>query len=249
MSLACAPTDTSEHERDLLSKALLRAGTFRVTIIPEVWAAAIGVGLDVMSPCAQAVIDIGEGVTDMAIIQGGRLSYFTAVRTACSDLQKVIRASVMAKHKVYLYKEEIEKLLNEIVPFYHDNSLLKKFVPIEGIHIQKKCKVKIDLNIIDFKSYLEKVINKILVIIRQFFERLPERSFGDVAQLGIYLTGGGACIKGIDTLIALETNLDVKIASDPIHSVINGAVKILNYYKEMENILGQTSWSSITGRR
>lgn len=248
VSLACAPSDTSERERDLLSNALLRAGASRVTIVPEVWAAAIGAGLDVMSPCAQAVIDIGEGVTDMAVVQGGRLRHFAAVRTACSDLQKAIRTSVMAKHQVYLFKEEIEKLLDEIISLCNGTLLLQRFLSIEGIHVIKRCKVRLDINSMDIRISLENVIRKILMIIRRFFEKLPERSYEDVVQLGVCLTGGGACIRGIDTLVALETNLDVKIAPDPTHSVINGAVRVLKDLKEKGDGREQVSWCGITGQ-
>jgi len=247
VSLACAPTDTSERERSLLSNALLHAGASRVTIVPEVWAAAIGAGLDVMSPRAQALIDIGEGVTDMAVIQGGRLTHFTAVRIACSDLQRAIRASVMAKHKVYLFKEEIERLVNNAAPLLDDTFSSRRLFPAEGIHILKKCKVGVDVAHTDIKLPSEDVLRKILAIIRRFFDKIPEWAHEDVVHSGVCLTGGGACIKGMDTLIARETHLDVRIARDPTHSVINGAVGVLRDFREKRDRWERISWSGITG--
>jgi rod shape-determining protein MreB len=72
VSLASAPTDTSEHERDLLRQALVHAGASHVSIIPEVWAAAVGADIDLSRPRAQLLIDIGDGVTDMAVIRVGQ---------------------------------------------------------------------------------------------------------------------------------------------------------------------------------
>jgi rod shape-determining protein MreB len=103
VSLACAPTDSSEKERKLLAEAVLHAGVSHVAIIPEVWAAAIGAGIDVTLPYAQVLIDIGEGVTDMAVIRDGRLVFAAAVRLACADLQKAVRTAIIARHKVCLY--------------------------------------------------------------------------------------------------------------------------------------------------
>jgi len=72
-SLACAPTDTTERERKLLSNAIYSAGASHVAIVPEPWAAAIGAGVSMDSPCSQLLIDIGDGVTDLVVIRTGGL--------------------------------------------------------------------------------------------------------------------------------------------------------------------------------
>src|SRR5215813_12100689 len=86
-ALACAPTDACEEERAALIEATRRAGASAVVVVPEPMAAAIGADLDVSSPYAQMVVDIGDGVTDIAVIRSGALVMTSAVRTACSDLR------------------------------------------------------------------------------------------------------------------------------------------------------------------
>lgn len=246
ISLSCAPTDTSEKERKLLAKAVLRAGASRVAIIPEVWAAAIGAGIDVTLPQAQALIDIGEGVTDMAVIRDGRLIFASAVRTACSDLQKAVRTAIISRHKVYLYPAEVERLTHEIASMSQQQALPHKPITVKGMDIIKRREVSIEVNNKDIISAMEPVVYKILKMIKLGLQKLPESTSREILESGICLTGGGACINGIDRLIALRTNLDVRIAPDPIHSVINGAIQTLQDYKEKKHWWETIVWPDLS---
>ncbi|MGA1825205.1 MAG: rod shape-determining protein [bacterium] len=246
ISLACAPTDTSDKERELLAAAILHSGASHVAIIPEVWAAAIGAGIDSTLPWAQILIDIGEGVTDMAVIRDGRLIYTSAVRIGCSDLQKAIRSAIMARHKVYLYPAEVERLTHEISSTCQQQVFLPKLIAVNGIDIIKRCRVTIEVNNNFIINAMESVINKILSMIEFSLQKLPEKASCEITDSGICLTGGGACIRGMDRLIALRTKLDVRIAPDAIHSVINGAIQTLNYWKGKESWWEYIVWPKLT---
>jgi len=245
ISLASAPTDTSDKERGLLAQAVLHAGASQVAIIPEVWAAAIGAGMDVSLSYAQVLIDIGEGVTDMAVIRDGGLIYASAVRTACSDLQKAVKSMVVAKHKVCLYSSEVERLTHEISSMSLEEAFTPKLITVTGMDIIKGSKVIINVNEQDIIIAMEPVVHKILKMINLCLRKLPESVSCEVLESGICLSGGGACISGIDKLIALKTNMDVRIASDPIHSVINGEIETLNYWKEQKNWWQNIVWPSL----
>lgn len=91
--LACAPSDATMAERARLTDAIIRAGAAEVTIIPEPLAAAVGAGVDVSSPYAQMVIDIGEGVTDCAVIRESKLRSTCAVRGGCARFRREITAA------------------------------------------------------------------------------------------------------------------------------------------------------------
>lgn len=246
ISLACAPTDTSDRERELLTIAVLNAGASHVAIIPEAWAAAIGAGMDVTLPWAQVLIDIGEGVTDMAVIRDGRLIYTSAVRTACSDLQKAVRAAIIAKHKVYLYPAEVERLTHEISSISQQEEFSQKSITVNGMDIIKRCRVSIEVNNKDVVNAMKPAISKILDMIEFGLQKLTRRASCEIIESGICLTGGGACIRGIDKLIELRTNLDVKIAPDPLYSVINGAIQTLNYWKKKEYWWEHIVWPQLT---
>jgi rod shape-determining protein MreB and related proteins len=235
ISLASAPTDTSDKERELLAKAVLDAGASHVAIIPEVWAAAIGAGMDVTSPYAQVLIDIGEGVTDLAVIRDGRLIHTSAVRTACGDLQNAVRSVVLAKHKVCVYPAEAQRLTHEISSMFQGKSFTAKLITVWGIDIVTGYKVVVSVNQQDVISAMKPVFLEILKMINFGLRQLHESISCEILESGICLSGGGACISGIDRLIASSTNLDVRIAPDPIHSVINGERETLNYWKGHNN--------------
>jgi rod shape-determining protein MreB len=236
VSLASAPTDSTEKERGLLTEAVLGAGASYVAIIPEVWAAAIGAGIDISLPRAQMLIDIGEGVTDMAVIRNGRLIHSAAVRTACSDLQKAVRSSITSKHKVYIPSEEAERLTHRISSLSMEQSSEPRWIEVTGNDIFKGHEATVSVNEHDIIHAMEPSICRILKMIVHNLKRLPEHVFNEIIDSGICITGGGACISGIDTLISIKSRLNVRIAPDPIHSVINGEIATLDYWR------GHSDW-------
>lgn len=246
ISLASAPTDTSDKERELLAKAVLDAGASHVAIIPEVWAAAIGAGMDVTSPYAQVLIDIGEGVTDLAVIRDGRLVYASAVRTACSDLQQAVRSAIVSRHKVCICPSEAERLTHTISSISQGQTFKPKLITVSGNDIVRGCKVTINVNEQDIIRALEPVIYKILKMIERSLRKLSKPVSCEILESGVCLSGGGACISGIDKLIALRTKLDVRIAPDPIHSVINGEIETLNYWQGHKNWWQNIVWPRLS---
>ena len=235
VSLACAPTDSSEKERRLLAETISSAGASHVAIVPEPWAAAIGAGIDMDSPNAQLLIDIGDGVTDMVVIRNGRLVYTSAIRTACSDLHKAVRSAIIGRHRVSPYHSDIERLTYEIDALVEPGALFDdRPIKVEGIDIIKRREAVVDVTRREIIKAMEPAIYRILRMIRTNVGRLSERTLSELQDSGICLTGGGSCIKGIDRLIELKTGLKTRIAKDPIHAVINGAIQTLEYWKERD---------------
>jgi len=242
VSLACAPTDSTEKERRLLSEAISNAGASHVAIIPEPWAAAIGAGIDMDTPQAQLLIDIGDGVTDMVVIRRGGLVFTSAIRTACSDLHKAVRSSIIGHHRISPYDSYIEKLTYEIDGLLETGALFDdRPIKIEGIDIIKRCEAVAEITRREIIKALEPVIYRILKMIQTSVNRLSEMTLSELQDSGIILTGGGSCIKGMDKLIELKTGLKTRIADDPTHAVINGAKATLEYWKEKK-----TWWKEIT---
>lgn len=245
ITLASAPTDTTENERDLLRKALFNAGASHVPIIPEVWVAAIGAGINIAHTNAQLLIDIGDGVTDMAVFRDGRIIYSSSVRIACSDLKKSIRSAIISKYKLQIYDREAERLTHEVLSISKNGKHGCESVGVAGIHVIKRCKTNISVNKKDIVSAIEPVLNKITKMIEDSLKMLPEKIYCEIIESGICLTGGGACIEGMDIIISRKTNMEVRIASDPIHAVINGAIKTLNYLNGKKNWWENIFWPKL----
>jgi rod shape-determining protein MreB len=242
ITLASAPTDTTENERDLLRTALMHAGAAHVSIIPEVWAAAIGAGLDLTHDKAHLLIDMGDGVTDMAVFRKGRMVFSSSIRIACSDLKRAVRAAVMAKYKMQIDDQEAERLTQDVSAILLNQGGMGGSWSVTGFDIVKRRKVEVVVQGKDVITALEPVLQKIIKMIEAGLKRLPERIHAEIVESGIWLTGGGACIQGMDLLLRQRTNLEVRVAADPLHAVINGAIQTLLYWHGKKNWWENISW-------
>lgn len=246
VALACAPIDTTNAERTLLCSALVGSGASRVSMIPEVWAAAVGAGIDISEPTAQLLIDIGEGVTDLAVFREGRIVFSSAIRVACADIHKAIRSSIMARHKIKIYEHELEGLTNEISAIICAAESTPGFIRISGIDVGKRCEASMT---IDHKAVIDAlvpVIDKMVGMIAKSLRKIPEKHYSEILESGICLTGGGACIEGMDRLIAAKTGMAVKITPDPLHAVINGAALMLKCWNGQKGWWDNIAWPRLT---
>lgn len=246
IALVSVPTGTTVSERALFHQALINAGAAHVSLIPEGWAAAIGAGIDIANPNAQTVIDIGDGITEMVIFRNGRMISFSSIRTGCSDIHNAIRSTMLTQQKLYLDDHETEHLSHQTA------SILKKeegdFASLEiaGIDTVTHCKTRRYLQTAIITKAINPIINTIVTMIEVCLSQLPDKFYCEILESGILLTGGGACITGLDRLIALRTKMDVKIASDPMHSVINGSSQTLNYWRGKKCWWENIAWPTVS---
>ncbi|MBI4852066.1 MAG: rod shape-determining protein [Acidobacteria bacterium] len=224
--LACAPTDATSEEREALVEATIRAGAATVKIAPEPLAAAIGVGLDISSPYAQMLVDIGDGVTDIAVIRDSTLVTTAATRIACSDLHKAIQDMVLAQYNLSISISEAEKLAQKIgvLPTHKFTSLQE----VLATNLTTGYNLTTQINTEEISKAMSPVINRIITTICGIIRDLPVKTSCEVIESGISLTGGGACLPGMKDLIASKTCLDVRSVANPMHAVINGACQMLS---------------------
>lgn len=224
--LACTPTDATAHEIAALRTAVKQAGASHVKVVPEPLAAAVGAGLDISSPYAQALIDIGDGVTDIAFIRSGFVIDKAAVRLACGLLHASLRRMVASRHDVVLYSRETERITRELGTV-SDGYVRGKTSTAFGIDRISGCETYITISDVDVSEAIRPIIRFIMETVRGAFRRMPERVAAEVIEGGILLTGGGARLQGMRDLISDVTGIEVRVAADPLHAVINGADKML----------------------
>lgn len=224
--LACAPTDACDDERAAIVDAACRAGAASVTIAPEPLAAAIGAGLDVASPYAQLIVDIGDGVTDIAVICGGEVIVASAVRTACSDLHAAVRRSIVDSHGAWLYIREAERLTRTIGVVRGDRKITEHTA--RGADCRTGRETRITVSSRDVSSAMDPIVDTIVGAVLKVVSDLPTGASCEVIENGVCLTGGGAALPGFAELLERETSLDVQPAADPLRAVINGARQMLS---------------------
>jgi rod shape-determining protein MreB len=211
-AIACIPTDACEVERESLIEATRRAGASAVALVPEPLAAAIGAGLDISSPYAQMLVDIGDGVTDIAVIRSGQLVTTSAVRTACSDLHQAISEIVAARYGMRLFPQEAQRLTHRLGSPLEPTS--EQWFYAEGLEQGSG-------------TPINRRVSSLTAAIHRTVRELPPATSCEVIESGICLTGGGANLRGFTQRLSLATSLDVRPADDPMRAVINGACQML----------------------
>lgn len=230
--LACAPTDATDAERAALVRAVRMAGAAAVEVAPEPLAAAIGAGLDVSLPRAQMVVDIGEGVTDIAVIRSGTLVSASAIRVACGDLHAAVGERISSDHGAFLPRggsERLIKLIGADFPSPLPAHILTRAITEEG---KRDTWLKVDPRLLwrNLSPIYEKIVKQVGATLRD----LPPSLFCEVIENGICLTGGGALLPGISRRLFSEVKVDVKVAGAPLHAVIDGARAMLSTAIEID---------------
>ncbi|MBD0371813.1 MAG: rod shape-determining protein [Pyrinomonadaceae bacterium] len=224
--LACTPTDATPQEVTALETSVKLAGASNVKVVPEPLAAAVGAGLDISSPYAQALIDIGDGVTDIAFIRSGFVIDKAAVRLACGLLPPSLRRLVASRYGVVLYSREAERVTRElgVVRACHVLGRTENALGIDRLSGRETC---VTISDEEVSEAIRPIVRFMMETVRHAFRRMPERVAAEVIEGGILLTGGGACLPGMQDLISDVTGIEARVAANPLHAVINGASKML----------------------
>lgn len=218
-ALACAPTSASPAEREALVEATRKAGAGRVSVTYEPLAAAVGAGLDISSGHARMLVDIGEGVTDIAVIRSNEIIASGAVRTACSDLHVAVTSMLVDRYGVSVERSEAERLTRWVGArrFRASPQLVRGLDCATG----RERRVEVTSEVV--ADAVSPPIETIVGAVRSAVRDLPRETAHEVLAGGICLTGGGACLPGMLDKIALEVAIPVRRARDPMRAVINGA--------------------------
>ena len=212
--------------------------------VPDPLAASIGAGVDMTSPYGHMVVDIGEGITDMAVIHAGCLVATAAVRTACGSFYGQVTRLLDEQYGVVLPRSEIERLT-------------RKFGGLPGITIELpamskgcECRTRTAATVhFDSREISEAIRPAVCVIadqVSRLLRGLSAQTACEVIESGVCLTGGGSCIPGVAEVLAAQTGLEVRVAVDPIHAVINGAAQMLEHgFQRVKIRQRNTRWRQV----
>ncbi len=221
--LACVPASATRGERSALTDAIRAAGASAVALAPEALAAAIGGGLDVASPYAQLLVDIGEGLTETAVIRSGRLLATSSLQTACGDLRVGLCDAISRRLGVTLAPAAAERVLRTMLGADEDAPTCVA-TGIEAISRKPQAVTISRAEVTDaIAAPLHAILDHVVGVVRD----LPDAIACEVIETGLCFTGGGACLPGLRRFLAAATRLDVKTPPAPLHAVVNGAAKML----------------------
>jgi rod shape-determining protein MreB len=237
------PSGVTGVERRAVMEAASQAGARDVYLIDEPVAAAIGAGLPVAEPTGNMIIDIGGGTTEVAVLslQGTVLS--ESVRVAGDEMSEAILNYMKKVHNLVIGErtaEEIKITIGSAYPMDDDDDIL---MDVRGLHLLSGLPRTVTIKGPEIREAMSEPLSVIIEAVKRTLERTPPELAADIIDRGIMLAGGGALLRGLDTLISHETGIVVHVAADPLSCVVLGTGRVLENFKQLERVFSGRSRS------
>ncbi|HEY9794101.1 MAG TPA: rod shape-determining protein [Leptolyngbyaceae cyanobacterium] len=234
------PSGVTGVERRAVMEAASQAGARDVYLIDEPVAAAIGAGLPVAEPTGNMIIDIGGGTTEVAVLslQGTVLS--ESVRVAGDELSESITHYMKKVHNLVIGERTAEEIKIQIGSAYptHDDEVN---LEVRGLHLLSGLPRTVTIKGPEIRESMSEPLSVIVDAVKRTLERTPPELAADIIDRGIMLAGGGALLKGLDTLISHETGIVTHVAADPLSCVVLGTGRVLENFKQLERVFSGRS--------
>lgn len=224
--MICVPSGITGVEKRAVTDATRQAGAKEAYTIEEPFAAAIGAGLPVWDPTGSMVVDIGGGTTEVAVISLGGIVTSRSERTAGDDMDDAIVNFIRKKYNLLIGDRTSETIKMEIGSADPTNLNLEPF-SIRGRDLVTGLPKTIEISPEEISEALADTVASIIDAVKSTLENTPPELSADIMDKGIVLTGGGALLRNLDTVIAEETKMPVIIAENPLDCVAIGTGKSL----------------------
>ena len=218
----CIPSGITEVEKRAVFDSADHVDSKETYLIHEPMAAALGIGLDVEAPEGNMIIDIGGGTTEIAVIALSGIVTDQSIRTAGDEFTNDVIDFMRRKHNLLIGERTAERIkINvgsalEVLDFPPDS------FPVSGRDLLTGIPKQVYIDYGEVAECLDKSISKIEEAVLKALEDTPPELAADIHRRGIYLTGGGALLRGLDKRLAAKTKLTVHVADDPLKAVVLG---------------------------
>jgi rod shape-determining protein MreB len=230
--VVCIPSGITEVEERAVRDSAEQAGAKEVRLIHEPMAAAIGIGIDVLEPTGNMVIDIGGGTSEIAIIALGGIVCNKSIRVAGDEFNSDIEEYMRKQHNIHIGERTAERIKIEVGAALSEIDNPPPDYAVHGRDMLTGIPKEILVNYAEIAHALDKSISKIEAVVLNALEMTPPELSADIFRTGIYLAGGGSMLRGLDKRISLKTKLPVKIAEDPLRAVARGTgIALKNFDK------------------
>jgi len=221
------PSGSTEVEIRAVRDSTEHAGGRDVYLVFEPMAAALGIGLDVLTPKGNMVVDIGGGTTEIGVTSLGGLVLQDSIRIAGDVFTNDIQQYLRQQHNIKVGEVTAEKIkiaVGAVIP-----NLDEKPEPyvVHGPNLMTAHPVEAAITHEEIAHCLDKSIAKIENTILHVLENTPPELYSDIVDTGIYLSGGGALLRGLDKRLTEKVNIKFHVAEDPLHCVGRGTCEAL----------------------
>ena len=223
------PQGSTEVEKRAVRDSCEHAGGRDIYMVYEPMAAALGIGLDVTEPSGNMIVDIGGGTTEIAIISLGGIVAAESIRVAGDIFTYEIQQYMRQQHNIRVGEITAEDIKIKIGAAITD---LEEEIPpmvVKGPNIMTAHPIEAEITSQEVAHCLDKQLARIEAGILEVLEQTPPELYSDIVDKGIYLTGGGALLRGLAKRFQDKVNIQFHVSEDPLHAVARGTCDALKH--------------------
>jgi rod shape-determining protein MreB len=233
----CIPSGITEVEMRAVKESAERVNGKEVYLIHEPMAAAIGIGVDIMQPKGNMIVDIGGGTTEIAVIALGGIVCDKSIKIAGDVFTNDIIYYMRTQHNLYVGERTAEKIKIQIGAATEDLEVPPEDLSVQGRDLLTGKPKQVDVSHREIAKALDKSILRIEDAVMETLSQTPPELAADIYNTGIYLAGGGSMLRGLDKRISQKTDLPVYIAEDPLRAVVRGTGITLKSIGKFKGVL------------
>ena len=232
----CVPSGATNVERRAIRESADAAGARKVYLIQEPVAAAIGAGLPVADPTGSMVVDIGGGTTEVAVLSLGSVVLSTSIRCAGDKFDESILEYMRTAHKLAIGETTAERMKKEIGSACPPDDGDGESLYVKGRDLITGLPKEISITERQIAEALSEPVAQVIDAIKRALEKTPPELSADIVERGIMLTGGGALLKNLDTVLRRSTSVPVLVAEDPLLCVVMGTGRALEEKSKLSDV-------------
>ena len=233
----CIPSGITEVEMRAVKESAERVNGKEVYLIHEPMAAAIGIGIDIMEPKGNMIVDIGGGTTEIAVIALGGIVCDKSVKIAGDVFTNDIVYYMRTQHNLFVGESTAENIKITIGAATEDLQSPPEEMSVQGRDLLTGKPKQVQVSYREIAKALDKSILRIEDAVMETLSNTPPELAADIYNTGIFLAGGGSMLRGLDKRLSLKTDLPVYIAEDPLRAVVRGTGISLKNLEKFKSIL------------
>ena len=228
-------SDVTHVEQRAMINAAEEAGIGRVYMMEEGLAAAFGAGVQASDKRASAIVDIGAGTTNIAVVAKGSIVHSASERFGSNEINAVL-ATHLRRHRGLQVGEETTELLKSSFASAYLPDDIAKTIEVRGRDVQTGSPAAVEITTGEVYPIVESIVRRIAQLVKDTLTELRPEVAADIYDRGVVLTGGGALLDGIDQYMRSYVNLAMTVADEPRYATVNGLVKMFDDPKLLERV-------------